>query len=129
MIILTLRTDKPEAEIGIYKDAVLLKDKKWQAHRQLSETLHREVEDLIHRSDIAITDVGGIVFFEGPGSFTGLRIGAAFANALSYSHDIPCVSTGGLDWQAAGVQMLTMGKSGQAKPQYGEPPRTTNPKK
>jgi hypothetical protein len=46
MITLTVRTDKPEAEVGLYKDNEQLAYISWQAHRELAETLHGKIRDL-----------------------------------------------------------------------------------
>lgn len=37
MIILSIRTDKPEAEVGLYKDSVQLAYETWTAHRALAD--------------------------------------------------------------------------------------------
>src|ERR1051325_4319407 len=98
MIILTIRTDKPEAEIGLHEGPKQLAYKKWLAHRELAKTIHSKLEELLNKSNIQLKDLNGIVFYKGPGSFTGLRIGASVANALAYSYEIPIVAKGGEDW-------------------------------
>jgi hypothetical protein len=49
MIILTIRTDKPEAEIGLYDDEKQIIYETWQAHRQLAETIHLKIKELRYR--------------------------------------------------------------------------------
>ena len=130
MIILTLRTDKPEAEIGLYKDSQRLAYHTWQAHRQLSETIHTEIDNLINSQDYKLEDLEGIAVFAGPGSFTGLRIGAAVANSLAVSLGLNIVSTSGEDWLNEAVKSLEAGKTdGQVLPVYGSEARTTVQKK
>lgn len=82
MLILTIRTDKPEAEIGLCNGDKQLAYETWQAHRLLAETLHRKVEDLLASQSKTVDDIEGLVGFQGPGSFTGLRIGLSVVNAL-----------------------------------------------
>jgi hypothetical protein len=43
MLIITLRTDKPDAEIGLFDSSRQLDYYTWQAHRQLAETLHTKL--------------------------------------------------------------------------------------
>ncbi len=125
MIILTLRTDKPEAEIGLYDDEKQLAYESWEAHRQLAETIHQKIRGLAGPRDIQ-----GIVVYKGPGSFTGLRIGLSVANALAYSLAAPITATNGDDWIKLGIQQLRSGKSGKiALPEYGAPVHTTLPRK
>jgi tRNA threonylcarbamoyl adenosine modification protein YeaZ len=129
MIILTVRTDKPEAELGIFQDADQIAYSRWQAHRELSLTLLYKVEGLLNENNLDWQSITAIVFYEGPGSFTGLRIGAAFVNALSSSSDIPLAQATGDNWIQDGVALLRGGRSQVAAPVYGEPARTSQPRK
>jgi len=131
MLILTLRTDKPEAELGLYDDQARLAYSTWLAHRELAETIHQHIEALIKETSHTIHDLRGIVVFKGPGSFTGLRIGLSVANALAYSLIIPIVSTeGDSGWLADGISRLKQGENERvAMPEYGSPPNITPPRK
>lgn len=130
MIILTLRTDKPEAEIGLFKDGTELVYKKWTAHRQLAETLHSQIAKILQSVGVDWGDIKGVVVFKGPGSFTGLRIGLSVANALAYSYGLPIVGTQGKDWLKDGLAKLQKGQNDQmVLPKYGSPVYTTPPKK
>jgi tRNA threonylcarbamoyladenosine biosynthesis protein TsaB len=129
MLILTIRTDKPEAEIGLFNDEKKLAYSTWQAHRQLAETIHSKIKELLDSQSRLLNDLGGIVAFKGPGSFTGLRIGLSAANALAYGLHIPIVSVTGTDWLKKGNQAIKQGKDEQiALPKYGSPPHITLPK-
>lgn len=129
MIILTIRTDKPEAELGLYKDNKQLAYEKWQAHRQLAETLHIKLRQLLALQGLTLQQIQGIMVYEGPGSFTGLRIGLSVANALAYSLNIPIVAESD-DWIDAGIKRLLAGKSDKvALPEYGQPANITSPRK
>ena len=126
---LTIRTDKPEAEVGLYLNDAQVQYKKWQAHRQLSETIHLTIEELLNKSDKNFSGLQGIIFYQGPGSFTGLRIGASVANALSVGLGIPLVQSGNNDWIKIGLQELANGKFQIAIPDYGGEVHITKPKK
>lgn len=130
MTILTIRTDKPEAEIGLYDGEKQLAYETWEAHRQLAETLHRKIELLLKTQQIDWADLEGVVFFQGPGSFTGLRIGLSVANALGYSYQVPVVATQDPSWLETGVQRLLAGENdAPALPFYGADAHITLPKK
>lgn len=130
MIILTLRTDKPEAEVGLYKDSKQLAYCTWQAHRQLAETIHHKLREVIETANEGLQQVDGIVVYKGPGSFTGLRIGHSVANALADSLKVPIVARGNDNWLAEGLKALDQGlDEGIALPDYGAPPKTTQQKK
>jgi len=129
MLILTIRTDKPEAEIGLYDDAKQLAYLPWPAHRQLAETLHLKIKELLEGQHKQLADLQGIVVFKGPGSFTGLRIGLSVANAMSYSLKIPVISEMDEGWKEAGLSRLQAGENDRlAMPEYGALPNITPPK-
>ena len=130
MIVLTLRTDNPEAELGIYDDQAQLAYVKWQAHLKLSKTIHTQIKKILNKSSISLKQVQGIVCYSGPGSFTGLRIGLSVANALAYAQSIPIVAKSGPNWIKTGIKDLQAGKNDKiALPKYGRPAATTPPRK
>jgi tRNA threonylcarbamoyladenosine biosynthesis protein TsaB len=130
MLIITIRTDKPDAEIGIYDGAAQLGYETWLAHRQLAETLHSKFKSLLASQRKDLHAIEGIVVFQGPGSFTGLRIGITVANALAYSLDAKIVASADPDWLAAGIRRLLAGESDPvALPEYGAEPNITIQKK
>ena len=130
MLILTLRTDNPEAEIGLYDGAQQLAYDTWHAHRELSTTLHRRIENLLKNQHKTLHDLQGVVCFQGPGSFTGLRIGLTIADSLVYGLHLPIVATMGDDWIQLGITRLTAGEDDQiALPHYGAPVHITQQKK
>ena len=130
MLIVTIRTDKPEAEIGIFDDTEQVAYHTWEAHRQLAETLHSTLQKLLADNGKKLHDIQGIVVFKGPGSFTGLRIGITVANALSYSLNIPIVANEDPQWLQAGIKRLLAGETeAVAMPEYGALPHITPQKK
>lgn len=130
MNILGLRTDKPQAELCLYRDGQKLGQIKWQAHTELSKTIHKRIAKILDKSSINLQQLDGIVCFEGPGSFTGLRIGLSVANALAYANQIPVVARRGEDWLDQGIKDLIAGKNDKiAVPFYDRPAAITPPRK
>jgi tRNA threonylcarbamoyladenosine biosynthesis protein TsaB len=129
MIILTIKTDQPEAEISIYEDERKLADYKWLAHYELSETIHSKIKELLTSVKKDWQDIEGVVVFYGPGSFTGLRIGISVANAMIYGLDCPGVGSAGKNWVADGIKKLISGQNDKIiKPHYGADVHITKPK-
>lgn len=129
-MILSIRTDKPEAEIGLFADSKQLAYMTWQAHRELSDTIHHKLEELLGTADKRWEDIGAVIFYKGPGSFTGLRIGASVAQAISSSLAIPLVATNTEDWLKLGFEKLKNNKNEQLfNIEYGSEARTTKPVK
>lgn len=130
MIILTVRTDNPQAELGLYDGRTQLAYVVWEAHRQLAETIHTKLDELLRSADIDLHDVQGIVAFQGPGSFTGLRIGLSVVNALAAALKVPIVGTVHPGWIQKGVDRLIGDESDvQVLPEYGAPVHITPQKK
>lgn len=130
-MIVTIRTDRPEAEVGLYaRDGTQLGYKTWVAHRELSATLLATIRDELAAQQATFSDLDGIVAFRGLGSFTGLRIGLTVANALAYSNTIPIVGSEGEVWQQAGIEALRAGSNDQlVLPVYGQDAHITPPRK
>lgn len=130
MLIITIRTDKPEAELGLYNDDQQLAHEAWLAHRQLAETIHQKITALLIAQGRTLSNVGGIVVFRGPGSFTGLRIGITVANTLSYSLAVPIVGSEDSRWLETGLQRIQSGATDTVVlPEYGAEPHITPQKK
>lgn len=129
MIILSIRTDKPEAEVGLYKDSVQLAYETWTAHRALAETLHSKVQAILTVQSLEMSDLEGIAVFRGPGSFTGLRIGLTVANAIAYAAELPVVAQMGEIWQRKAIERLMAHENDRiAFPEYGADVHITTPK-
>jgi tRNA threonylcarbamoyladenosine biosynthesis protein TsaB len=130
MFILTIRTDKPEAEIGLFDGNTKLAYSKWPAHRQLAETIHLKIKELLESQGRGLNDLGGLAAYKGPGSFTGLRIGLSVANTLADSLDLPIVSGNGEKWIEKACGRLAKGEDERiVLPEYGAEPHITKPKK
>lgn len=61
----------------------------WSSGRDLAEGLLGFIKDKLAEHGKTFTDIEAITFMSGPGSFTGLRIGAAVVNTLAHELSIP----------------------------------------
>lgn len=130
MTILTIRTDKPDAEIGLFHNNNQLSYDVWLAHRELAETIHSRIKQNLQSSQLDYVDVKGVIVYKGPGSFTGLRIGISVANALASGLQVPIASAMGDEWIETGIKKLLGGENyQQVVPEYGAEPHITKQKK
>lgn len=130
MLTLSFRTDNPEAEIGIFKAGNKVDYEIWSAHRQLAETIHIKIKSLLKSNNVQLSDIEGVLVFQGPGSFTGLRIGITVANALADSLGCPIIGATGEAWLTAGnTKLLAGGNDKLVIPEYGALPNITAPRK
>jgi tRNA threonylcarbamoyladenosine biosynthesis protein TsaB len=72
------------------------------ARRHAAELLPM-IQSLLRRAGASLDDVTGIVLSDGPGSFTGLRVGASVAKALVQARGLPLWVAPSLLVRAAGV--------------------------
>ncbi len=128
MLTLALRTDKPEAELYVFDGLELIAEIKWQAHRELADTLHTQIENILKKANKNLRDLEKLAIYQGPGSFTGLRIGFSLVNALGYSLDIPVVSCQGESWIDEYLKS-SVSEYAPVYPEYGSEPHVTKPKK
>lgn len=61
------------------------------------EKLNLLIEQIIQRNNITLKDLVSISTSDGPGSYTGLRIGASTAKALCYTLKIPLIAISSLE--------------------------------
>jgi tRNA threonylcarbamoyladenosine biosynthesis protein TsaB len=57
-----------------------------------AEKLHLFIQDVIQEAAISFSQLSAIAVSQGPGSYTGLRIGVSAAKGLSYALQIPLIS-------------------------------------
>ena len=62
-----------------------------------SESLHSFVEWALEGAEISLKDLDAVSLGKGPGSYTGLRIGAASAKGFCYGLKLPLVAINSLD--------------------------------
>ena len=65
-----------------------------------SQTLMVMAEDVLKQCGKTALDVGGVAVAEGPGSFTGVRIGVAAAKGFAWGREIPCYGVSTLEAMA-----------------------------
>lgn len=130
-MILALRTDQPMAFLATLSPAgEIIKSKEWEAGRQLSVQLPSSIDEVLRQSSSHYSDLTGIIVYEGPGSFTGLRIGITIANTIAHEQNIPIVGASGDDWIVAGIEKLKTAQPGIiVMPVYGGEANISKPKK
>ena len=131
-MILALDTSTPITELFLADSGgKILKQIKAETGNQLSEQLLQIIEDALKDAGLKLSNLTGLIFVSGPGSFTGLRIGASTINALAYSLNIPVVGVPmGPDWLIKGLARLNdMEDDKIVKLEYGAEAHITKQRK
>ncbi|MEI6895665.1 MAG: tRNA (adenosine(37)-N6)-threonylcarbamoyltransferase complex dimerization subunit type 1 TsaB [Colwellia sp.] len=58
------------------------------------------VDKVLHEANIKLSELDGLIFGQGPGSFTGVRIGVGVAQGLAFSANLPVVGVSSLQAMA-----------------------------
>lgn len=97
MKILGIESASVTASAAILSDDLLLSEYSTNYKKTHSETLLPMIREILEMTGTAPEDLTLIAVSAGPGSFTGLRIGAAAAKGLAYALEIPIVPVPTLD--------------------------------
>lgn len=87
--------------LGLVRDGELLAETGWQVGRNQAEQFVPVLDGLLSRAGLQPADLDLIAVGCGPGSYTGLRIGLAMAEALAFSLARPLTGVGTLEAMAA----------------------------
>lgn len=98
MKILYLETSSKNCSVAISDDDKLLcVCEEFSDNYKQSESLHTFVEWALEGAGISIKEIQAVSLGKGPGSYTGLRIGASSAKGFCYGLKIPLVAVNSLD--------------------------------
>ncbi|MGH9378642.1 MAG: tRNA (adenosine(37)-N6)-threonylcarbamoyltransferase complex dimerization subunit type 1 TsaB [Terriglobia bacterium] len=79
MLILALDTTSQWGGAGIFRDTECLATIPHQGPPDYSVSLFQDVDDLLERAGVSLSDIDLLAAANGPGSFTGIRVGLAAA--------------------------------------------------
>lgn len=85
---LALETATDRASVAIGSSAADALEESLVGARRHAGALLPMIDRLLHRAGIGVDRIGGIALADGPGSFTGLRVGAAVAKAIARSRGL-----------------------------------------
>lgn len=77
--------------IALHNGYNLLAEHSWHTRNRHNVELAPAVDKMLKQAQVAPTDLTGIAVSQGPGSFTGLRIGMAFAKSMAFALQIPLI--------------------------------------
>lgn len=97
MKILSLDSSTESATCAILEDDRLLGEITFNYKKQHSVVLMSMIDDLLKNLKLDINSLDGFVVSKGPGSFTGLRIGASVIKGLSQGTGKPFIGVSSLD--------------------------------
>lgn len=98
MKILHIETSSKNCSVAISDgDKLLCLCEEVSENYKQSESLHTFVEWAMEGAEIELKDLNAVCLGKGPGSYTGLRIGAASAKGFCFGLNLPLLSINSLD--------------------------------
>ncbi len=100
MLILAFETSAKAVSVALLEDNKLLGESYQNTGLTHSQTLMVMAQDLLRQCGKTVADVTCVAVANGPGSFTGVRIGVAAAKGFAWGGEIPCVGVSTLEAMA-----------------------------
>lgn len=97
VLTLAFDTSTKSASVALLRDTSILVERLVNVDKNHGETLLPEIMNVLAMANVVLDDVELFAVTTGPGSFTGLRIGAATVKGLAVSADRPIAGVSSLD--------------------------------
>ncbi|MDM1302407.1 MULTISPECIES: tRNA (adenosine(37)-N6)-threonylcarbamoyltransferase complex dimerization subunit type 1 TsaB [Acinetobacter] len=113
MKLLALETANEQCSVSIVNDTQELFFQLDERAKAQTQTILPMIEQGFAQTETATVDLTAVAFSRGPGSFSGVRINAAVAQALAWSHDLPVIPVSTLQalaqaaYRLAGLSAVT----------------------
>jgi tRNA threonylcarbamoyladenosine biosynthesis protein TsaB len=96
-VILSLETSTDVCSVALYDNRRVLSSIALREPQAHASKLGPLIERAMRESHTSLKDLRAVAITNGPGSYTGLRIGTSTAKGLCYALDIPLISVGTLE--------------------------------
>ena len=97
MTVLALNTASPACDLALVRGGCVLAELRALMARGQDGALPGLVDALLSEAGCPLEDISRIAVIVGPGSFTGVRIGTAYARGLALVLDVPCLGITSLE--------------------------------
>lgn len=98
--ILQINTALQEASVSIGCDGELLGERINPAQQEHAGFVQPAIAELCDSLNITLKDLDAVSVVNGPGSYTGLRVGLSAAKGICYALNLPLILVNTLEWMA-----------------------------
>ncbi|MEP2023468.1 MAG: tRNA (adenosine(37)-N6)-threonylcarbamoyltransferase complex dimerization subunit type 1 TsaB [Reichenbachiella sp.] len=96
-LILGIDTSTSSGSVALLKDGKLIGSQLYSIEKSHSSLLHVMIEQMMKNAGFEMNELSAVAVAEGPGSYTGLRIGVSAAKGLCLALDIPLIAVNTLE--------------------------------
>lgn len=100
MKLLAFESSAKAASVALLEDGRLLGEYYQNSGQTHSRTVMKMAKDLLDNCDLSPADIDLVAYANGPGSFTGIRIGVSAAKGFCWGRELPCVPVSTLEAMA-----------------------------
>ena len=105
-LILNIETATKNCSVALAKDGQTIAIREIATQNfSHAEKLHVFIEELLEETNLKLQDLSAIAASQGPGSYTGLRIGVSAAKGLCYALSIPLIAVDTLELLARKIEI------------------------
>lgn len=122
MIVLAFHTAGPACELALSRDGIIIGEVQESMKRGQDARLPGLTRALLSEAGLEIANIDRFAVITGPGSFTGIRVGVAFARGLALATKKPCL---GLTTLEAALPAGQQGSAIVVLPAQKRPPDIT----
>lgn len=87
-MILAIETSTPVCSVALGKGQRSIVEKRMEGRSVHSERTFEFIKELLERHSLNVSDLDAVLFSNGPGSYTGLRIGASAIKGLLFQQEV-----------------------------------------
>lgn len=98
--ILNIDASLQTASVSLAKDGIILQLMQNESRQDHAAFLHTAIKNILAETAVGIKDLDSVAVTEGPGSYTGLRVGMSAAKGLCYALQKPFITINTLEAMA-----------------------------
>lgn len=114
VILLLLETSTEVCSVALSIDSELIAQREIQEHKAHARVISDFIKEVLSDASLSINDCDAVVVSEGPGSYTGLRVGVSVAKGICYGANLPLIAVSSLEL----IARLALEKSSEPEGYY-----------
>jgi tRNA threonylcarbamoyladenosine biosynthesis protein TsaB len=98
--LLHINTALEKAFVGLSKNDVIIAQRENAVQKEHGSFLQPAIKDICNETGLSLADIAAVSVVNGPGSYTGLRVGLSAAKGVCFALDKPLICLSTLEWLA-----------------------------